>query len=396
MIQKVVRDTGAPGGVTHVCVFVCDGCHTLSPEYPIAELADDEGVFAALVEVTGGARGWRMSSATWTEGSTQRCPRCAPTPPTDSPESTAVVSAVDGAGDPTPAEEVSHGVTAEGGGHGEPSGHDEAQTEAAAPCPPPDDPAPTGALEEAPEGSEDEAADSSVALGELERLSDERPRIPDESGDHAADVEDRPTETATSGASSSASEPGPKATAPKRARRARPGVAEPVIIGGEPTFASRPALSSAVFSPCLRYRYRLSRGWELTLPRVLFVMLNPSIADEKDDDQTMRKCIGFAKRWGFGSLDVGNLFGWISTDPKGLRGAVNPIGETDAHVLEMAREASWVVLAWGRHGSLYGRGAAMRALLAKNAIPVLGLPRVKNGEPSHPLMLPYTTTPEPW
>jgi hypothetical protein len=173
-------------------------------------------------------------------------------------------------------------------------------------------------------------------------------------------------------------------------------VVEPVIIGGEPTFASRPALSSAVFSPCLRYRYRLSRGWDVALPRVLFVMVNPSSADEKNDDQTMRKCIGLAKRWGFGALDVGNLFAGSPPTRRGLRRAVNPIGETDAHVLEMAREASWVVLAWGRHGSLYGRGAAMRALLAKNAIPVLGLPRVKNGEPSHPLMLPYTTTPEPW
>ena len=62
--------------------------------------------------------------------------------------------------------------------------------------------------------------------------------------------------------------------------------------------------SDALLSPCGCYRYALWRRWEPG-PQVLFIMLNPSTADELTDDPTIRRCIGFARSWGFGSLAVG-------------------------------------------------------------------------------------------
>lgn len=84
--------------------------------------------------------------------------------------------------------------------------------------------------------------------------------------------------------------------------------------------------SSAVISECGSYRYRLERVWEAEKDRVAFIMLNPSTADASKDDPTIRRCIGFAKAWGFGGLIVGNLFALRSTDPKALYGHKDPVG----------------------------------------------------------------------
>ncbi|WP_017715853.1 DUF1643 domain-containing protein [Kamptonema formosum] len=71
--------------------------------------------------------------------------------------------------------------------------------------------------------------------------------------------------------------------------------------------------------PTGQYRYLLGREWEPSKGRVVFVMLNPSIADEKQDDPTLRKCITLAQSWGYGSLEVVNLFGFRATKPAQLR-----------------------------------------------------------------------------
>ena len=65
---------------------------------------------------------------------------------------------------------------------------------------------------------------------------------------------------------------------------------------------------NAELSACGKYRYRLSRIWDDKKPLVLFIMLNPSTADAEQDDPTIRRCIAFAKNWGYGGFMAGNLF----------------------------------------------------------------------------------------
>ena len=85
--------------------------------------------------------------------------------------------------------------------------------------------------------------------------------------------------------------------------------------------------SDAKFSKDRIYRYALWRIWDDTLPKLLFIGLNPSTADEINDDPTMRRCIRFSKDLGYGGFIMGNIFAYRSTDPKKLKTINNPIGK---------------------------------------------------------------------
>jgi len=148
-----------------------------------------------------------------------------------------------------------------------------------------------------------------------------------------------------------------------------------------------PAMTGdAVFSPCTRYRFRLWREWGDASSRCLFVMLNPSTATAEVDDPTIRRCVGYAKRWGFGALDVANIFALRSTDPEALYAEADPVGAgNDEAIVELARCASRVVLAWGAHGAYQGRGSAVLRLLA--GVPCVALGVTQSGQPRHPLYL---------
>ena len=105
-----------------------------------------------------------------------------------------------------------------------------------------------------------------------------------------------------------------------------------------------PDSRAAAFSRCGRYRWWLSRRWRDDAPTLLFLGLNPSRADGQQDDPTLRRLIGLADGWGYGAVEVLNLFAWISTDPGALRQAAEPVGHrTDAwirgRVRQLAREA---------------------------------------------------------
>ncbi|HKJ00091.1 MAG TPA: DUF1643 domain-containing protein [bacterium] len=153
-------------------------------------------------------------------------------------------------------------------------------------------------------------------------------------------------------------------------------------------------LRAAVFDASGCYRYTLTRRWAPGGDSVAFVLLNPSTADAERDDPTIRRCMGFARDWGFAALEVVNLFAWRVTQPAGLRRAPDPVGpENDAHLLRVTQAARRVVLAWGIHGALGGRDAAVCALLASAVRRLECLGVTQGGHPRHVLYLPRDTRP---
>jgi hypothetical protein len=150
--------------------------------------------------------------------------------------------------------------------------------------------------------------------------------------------------------------------------------------------------TDACISRCGRYRYALWRRWA-DGPQVLFVMLNPSTADQRDDDPTIRRCIGLAARWGYAAVAVGNLFAFRTPSPRVLRRAAYPVGRANDRWLQrLAAESGRMIAAWGNDGTLLGRDVQVRSMLA----PLYALSLTRCGQPRHPLYVPNSVVPRPW
>jgi hypothetical protein len=142
---------------------------------------------------------------------------------------------------------------------------------------------------------------------------------------------------------------------------------------------------AATFDASGLYRYRLRRWWAPG-PRVAFVMLNPNNADARTDDPTIRRCVGFARRWAFGSVDVVNLFGYRTADPRELLRVEDPVGpENDRHLRHAVRRADLVVCAWGATSVAALRAGELDGLFDGRDLRCLG--RTLSGAPRHPLYL---------
>jgi len=167
-----------------------------------------------------------------------------------------------------------------------------------------------------------------------------------------------------------------------------------------PVVAQRELLlgGSAELSPCLQYRYTLTRVWDEYRPRVLWVMLNPSTADGDTDDPTIRKCVGFARRWDAGAIEVVNLYAFRATDPRALRAAGSPVGpENDARIAAAVGRADVILCAWGAHEpASTPRTERVRALIGGRGRVAYCLGRAAGGQPRHPLMLAYVTPRQPF
>lgn len=126
----------------------------------------------------------------------------------------------------------------------------------------------------------------------------------------------------------------------------------------------------------------------------MLVGLNPSTADAKRNDPTIRRCIGFACDWGFGGVWVLNLFAFRATYPADLRAAEDPIGpRNDRWLRRVARQCQRVVACWGNDGAFLGRSARVRGMIGDR----LEVLRINgSGEPAHPLYLPKRLEPRPW
>lgn len=154
-------------------------------------------------------------------------------------------------------------------------------------------------------------------------------------------------------------------------------------------------MNSALLSPCQQYRYTLWRYFSPTQGKmVVFIGLNPSTADATQDDPTIRRCIGFAKLWGYDSLCMVNLFAYRATDPKDMQRAKDPIGvENDHYLKQMIDKADLVVAAWGGNGEFLARDEKVKLLFDKM---VYCLGRTKHGHPRHPLYVPKDRELEPF
>ena len=145
-------------------------------------------------------------------------------------------------------------------------------------------------------------------------------------------------------------------------------------------------LRGALFSPCRTYRYSLTREWLIGDRKQVMVMLNPSSADERFDDATTTLMVRRAQRDGFRCYEAVNLFALIDTDPKGLLNHVDPIGpENDAAIVEAISDSGRIIIAWGNHGALNDRAAAVMRLLEGRDLHCFG--RTKSGAPRFPRAL---------
>ena len=154
---------------------------------------------------------------------------------------------------------------------------------------------------------------------------------------------------------------------------------------------------TATISRCKKYRYVLTRVWDKTKPAIVFCLLNPSTADHNQDDPTIRRCIQYAKSWGFGGLVILNLYAFRSTDPKGLRylgfDGVGPYQYYYWHyVLDRCGEP-YVLCAWGSQHDYEWQAMRFMKMLILKGIRAKCLRMTKNGYPAHPLYLPGNLKP---
>jgi len=166
----------------------------------------------------------------------------------------------------------------------------------------------------------------------------------------------------------------------------------------EPAQLVDPA-AGAIFSPDRFYRYLLWRELKAGKGTCLWVMLNPSTADESVLDPTLRRCIRYTEDWGFHRMEVVNLFAFRSTDPAGLDTVADPVGDdNNEQTREAMARASQIIVGWGAHRYVRFRAEWVYETCCEHTDwpPLRCLGITKDGQPRHPLYLRSTATPMLW
>jgi len=151
----------------------------------------------------------------------------------------------------------------------------------------------------------------------------------------------------------------------------------------------------------MNHRYTLRRDWIGGVGVVNFIMLNPSVADDVFDDPTIRRCVGFAKRWGFSGLVVTNLFAYRATQPNDLKALLATVGgfrlaigdDNTAHLDREARNAKAVVCAWGDNCDVLPH-RDLDVIQMLRIYNLYCIRRTAKGNPAHPVRERYTYEPE--
>lgn len=154
----------------------------------------------------------------------------------------------------------------------------------------------------------------------------------------------------------------------------------------------------ATMSACGAYRYALWRDWDVAKGRVCWIMLNPSTADAEEDDPTIRRCMGFARAWGYGGIVVVNLFAFRATKPADMLYADDPVGpDNDATIREALNSGltAMHVCAWGQNAPRDREAEVVKLIRDYGYVPH-ALRLTKSGHPGHPLYLPGDLVPAPF
>ena len=140
-------------------------------------------------------------------------------------------------------------------------------------------------------------------------------------------------------------------------------------------------LRNARFSNDKKHRYRLSRHWDLNKPEILYIMLNPSIGNESIDDPTIRRLLSFTKKFDYGGFFVGNLFTYITPNPKTLDTSIGITNKNLNVLTNLVSKADEVVYAWGNS---IEEPNELKKLISNP----MCFGKNLNGTPKHPLYLP--------
>ncbi len=149
-------------------------------------------------------------------------------------------------------------------------------------------------------------------------------------------------------------------------------------------------ISGAEFSDCRRYRYALWRIWDENKPKMMFIGLNPSTADETAPDPTITRVCGIAETNGFGGIYMMNCFPFVTADPDLLELNGDALDINNRHLKQIAEKCQEIVFAWGDFKVVKkeGRDLAMRAMFPN----AKALHINKSGSPKHPLYCRKTST----
>jgi hypothetical protein len=150
-------------------------------------------------------------------------------------------------------------------------------------------------------------------------------------------------------------------------------------------------IGEAVFDPSGIYRYWLRREWDTSKNRITFIMLNPSEANADYDDPAVIRCMDFSQKWGFGSMEIVNLFALCTSDPSIMKKHQNPVGpDNDNYIYNTTANSNIIIAAWGNDGAHRNRSSEVLHLIWDYDLYCMGL--TKENQPRYPARLTTSTS----
>lgn len=137
----------------------------------------------------------------------------------------------------------------------------------------------------------------------------------------------------------------------------------------------------AEFSEDRKYRYALWRIWDDEKPLAMCIGLNPSTANEENDDKTIQNLIHVLMDYGYGGYYMMNLFALISSNPNDLRACPDPVKDNDKWLHDISLKCDDVIFCWGSFKQANYRVKKVIAQFPK----ALCFGKTDDGKPFHPL-----------